>query len=171
MCVYVSLMTCVRVCVCTCAHAGAQGIELNPRVGEFDIKMFFIVRVGMMSWLFVNFSCMVAQYYRHGEVTNSMILINIMHGGLVLRVCLVVSPTHTHSHSHTLTLSSLTCPVPSLSHHLLPGPMPASTLSPTWQPRTALTCWPVRRGTWLPLTSYVSLCLWSRSVRCALLQC
>jgi hypothetical protein len=61
-----------------------QGIELNPRVKlagvEVDLKMFLIVRVGMMSWLFVNFSALMAQYYTHGYVTNSMILINLMHG-------------------------------------------------------------------------------------------
>ena len=68
------LLTQARACVYK------QGIELNPRIGNFDLKMFLIVRIGMMSWLFVNFSTMMAQYYRYGEITNSMILINAMHG-------------------------------------------------------------------------------------------
>lgn len=56
-----------------------KGVELNARVGQdFDIKLFCVSRIGMMSWAFVNLSALFAQYKLHGFVSNSMILINAM---------------------------------------------------------------------------------------------
>ncbi|KAL6044911.1 7-dehydrocholesterol reductase [Balamuthia mandrillaris] len=39
-----------------------QGTELNPRIGNFDLKLFFIGRVGMMAWPVMNLSYLAAQY-------------------------------------------------------------------------------------------------------------
>lgn len=55
-----------------------KGVELNPRIGDFDLKMFCVSRIGMMSWAFINLSAAFKQYAETGEVCNAMILINIM---------------------------------------------------------------------------------------------
>ena len=54
------------------------GIELNPRVGGLDLKLFHIGRLGMLAWPLVNLSFAAAQYARHGQVTNSMVILNAL---------------------------------------------------------------------------------------------
>ena len=55
-------------------HGFYAGTELNPRIGDFDIKLFTNSRIGMMSWPLIN-NLYVAQFYRlNGYVPNSMIL-------------------------------------------------------------------------------------------------
>jgi len=56
-----------------------MGIELNPRIGNFDFKLFFNGRPGIIGWSLVNLSFMAAQYKNHGEVTNSMVLLTLLH--------------------------------------------------------------------------------------------
>ncbi|PVV02279.1 hypothetical protein BB560_003272 [Smittium megazygosporum] len=56
-----------------------MGVELNPRIKDFDFKLFFNGRPGIIAWTLINLSFGAAQYYQLGYVTNSMILLNILH--------------------------------------------------------------------------------------------
>ena len=60
------------------------GIELNPRIGRFDLKLFHIGRVGMVAWTVVNVSCAAQQYETLGRVTTSMLLVNVLQAVYVL---------------------------------------------------------------------------------------
>jgi 7-dehydrocholesterol reductase len=51
------------------------GIELNPRIGPFDLKLFHIGRVGMTAWSLVNFSFAAQQYATLGRLTTSMLVL------------------------------------------------------------------------------------------------
>ena len=53
-----------------------MGIELNPRVGPIDLKLFFNGRPGIVAWSIINLSLLSAQYAFYGYVTLSMILVN-----------------------------------------------------------------------------------------------
>ncbi len=53
-----------------------MGIELNPRIGPIDLKLFFNGRPGIVAWTIINFSFACQQYAWYGYVTNSMILVN-----------------------------------------------------------------------------------------------
>jgi 7-dehydrocholesterol reductase len=55
-----------------------MGVELNPRVGGLDLKLFCNGRPGIIAWTLINISYAAAQYNRYGSVTNSMILVNIL---------------------------------------------------------------------------------------------
>jgi len=55
-----------------------MGVELNPRVGGLDLKLFHIGRVGMMAWTIVNASFAATQFQELGYVTSSMILVNVL---------------------------------------------------------------------------------------------
>lgn len=61
-----------------------MGIELNPRMGPIDFKLFFNGRPGIVAWTLINLSFAAAQYQRYGHVTNSMLLVNLLHGLYVL---------------------------------------------------------------------------------------
>ncbi|EFA77439.1 Delta14-sterol reductase [Heterostelium album PN500] len=62
-----------------------MGIELNPRFGNwFDFKLFHNGRPGIVAWTLINLSFGFAQYERIGYVTNSMVLLNILHAAYVL---------------------------------------------------------------------------------------
>lgn len=62
-----------------------MGVEHNPRIGEmFDFKLFFNGRPGICAWTLINLSFAAKQYETYGFVTNSMILLNILHGLYVL---------------------------------------------------------------------------------------
>lgn len=54
------------------------GIELNPRSGGFDWKLFYNTRIGIIAWTLINLSYAAAQYRDHGFVSNSMILVNLL---------------------------------------------------------------------------------------------
>lgn len=56
-----------------------MGIELNPRIGAFDFKLFFNGRPGIVAWTLINLSFAAKQYSAYGYVTNSMVLLNILH--------------------------------------------------------------------------------------------
>ncbi|KAL0490966.1 7-dehydrocholesterol reductase [Acrasis kona] len=60
------------------------GIELNPRIGSYDIKLFLNGRPGIVAWTMINLSMAFKQYELYGQVTNSMILVNIIHQIYVL---------------------------------------------------------------------------------------
>jgi 7-dehydrocholesterol reductase len=61
-----------------------MGIELNPRVGPIDLKLFFNGRPGIVAWTLINISFASAQYAIHGTLTNSMLLVNLFQGLYVL---------------------------------------------------------------------------------------
>lgn len=54
------------------------GRELNPRIGNWDIKLFCELRPGLLLWLLLNLSCLQEEYLQNGKVTNSMILVNLL---------------------------------------------------------------------------------------------
>ena len=60
------------------------GIELNPRLGPIDLKLFHIGRLGMLSWTVVIGSCAAAQYARFGTVTNSMAIVILLQTAYVV---------------------------------------------------------------------------------------
>ena len=55
-----------------------MGIELNPRTGPIDWKLFFNGRPGIIGWSIINLSFAAAQYNFHGYITNSMVLVNLL---------------------------------------------------------------------------------------------
>eukprot|EP00126_Sphaerothecum_destruens_P005669 Sdes_comp18949_c0_seq1m9457 len=55
-----------------------MGVELNPRIYDFDFKLFHNGRPGIIGWSLINLSFMAKQYNDFGYVTNSMVLINIL---------------------------------------------------------------------------------------------
>merc|ERR1712151_1350149 len=57
-----------------------MGRELNPRFGNFDWKEFCELRPGLLGWMLLNISMAMKQYKIQGEITGSMILINIFQG-------------------------------------------------------------------------------------------
>ncbi|KAF9934330.1 7-dehydrocholesterol reductase [Linnemannia zychae] len=62
-----------------------MGIEFNPRFGKyFDFKLFHNGRPGIVAWTMINLSFAAAQYQKIGYVTNSMILLNLLHATYVL---------------------------------------------------------------------------------------
>ncbi|RUS23785.1 ergosterol biosynthesis ERG4/ERG24 [Jimgerdemannia flammicorona] len=62
-----------------------MGIEMNPRFGQlWDFKLFHNGRPGIVAWTLINLSFAAAQYQKIGYVTNSMILLNILHATYVL---------------------------------------------------------------------------------------
>lgn len=61
-----------------------MGIELNPRIGPIDFKLFFNGRPGIIAWTLINLSFASEQYMQYGTVTNSMLLVNFFHALYVL---------------------------------------------------------------------------------------
>lgn len=54
------------------------GRELNPRIGNWDIKLFCELRPGLLLWFLLNLSSLQRQYQKIGYITNSMILVNLL---------------------------------------------------------------------------------------------
>ncbi|KAI6659310.1 hypothetical protein LOD99_14981 [Oopsacas minuta] len=50
------------------------GRELNPKIGELDLKYYFELRPGLIGWIFINYSCLLYHYQTFGYVTPSMLL-------------------------------------------------------------------------------------------------
>uniref|UniRef100_A0A2D4ITG8 7-dehydrocholesterol reductase n=1 Tax=Micrurus lemniscatus lemniscatus TaxID=129467 RepID=A0A2D4ITG8_MICLE len=62
-----------------------MGIEFNPRLGKwFDFKLFFNGRPGIVGWTLINLSYAAKQQQLYGQVTNSMLLLNVLQGLYVL---------------------------------------------------------------------------------------
>lgn len=56
-----------------------MGIEFNPRLGKwFDFKLFFNSRPGIVGWTLINLSYAAKQQELYGQVTNSMLLLNVL---------------------------------------------------------------------------------------------
>ncbi|KAI9486850.1 MAG: ergosterol biosynthesis ERG4/ERG24 [Benjaminiella poitrasii] len=60
------------------------GRELNPRIGNFDIKFFTELRPGLIMWLCLNICFAIYQWVELGRVTYSMILVNVFQAWYVL---------------------------------------------------------------------------------------
>ncbi|PGH09599.1 hypothetical protein AJ79_05655 [Helicocarpus griseus UAMH5409] len=57
-----------------------MGIELNPRFGQsWDFKLFNNGRPGIIGWILIDASFTALQYYRHGYITNSILIADILH--------------------------------------------------------------------------------------------
>lgn len=56
-----------------------MGTALNPRIGSFDLKLFFEARPGLILWVLINFSFAALQHKLHGTVTTPMILVCAFH--------------------------------------------------------------------------------------------
>ncbi|KAF7350030.1 ERG4/ERG24 ergosterol biosynthesis protein [Mycena venus] len=67
-------------------HDFFAGIELNPRFGALDLKLFNIGRVGMTAWTIScrNISFAASQYQNFGYVSNGMIVVNILQSLYIL---------------------------------------------------------------------------------------
>ncbi|KAH8147990.1 uncharacterized protein LAJ45_08092 [Morchella importuna] len=62
-----------------------MGIELNPRFGQWwDFKLFHNGRPGIVAWTLIDLSYAAWQYERIGYITNSMIIVNILHAFYVV---------------------------------------------------------------------------------------
>lgn len=51
------------------------GRELNPRIGNFDIKFFAELRSNLIGWLLMDICMAAKQYTNIGRLTNSMVLV------------------------------------------------------------------------------------------------
>ncbi|KAI9274419.1 ergosterol biosynthesis ERG4/ERG24 [Phascolomyces articulosus] len=60
------------------------GRELNPRIGNFDLKFIIELRPGLLGWLVVDVCMMLKQYASLGRVTNSMGLVVAFHAIYIL---------------------------------------------------------------------------------------
>lgn len=60
------------------------GRELNPRIGDFDLKFFTELRPGLMGWLALDICMAIKQYVDLGRITNSMILVLLFQGWYVI---------------------------------------------------------------------------------------
>lgn len=60
------------------------GRELNPRIGNFDIKLFCEMRPGLLLWVIINLACAHHQYVTLGYVTDSMALVVIFQSYYVI---------------------------------------------------------------------------------------
>jgi hypothetical protein len=56
-----------------------MGTELNPRVGNFDIKLFCEARPGLTLWVLINFSIAAKQWQLHHSVSTPMMLVSLFH--------------------------------------------------------------------------------------------
>ncbi|KAJ1913539.1 erg24, C-14 sterol reductase [Tieghemiomyces parasiticus] len=57
------------------------GRELNPRLGDFDLKVFCELRPGIIGWFVLNFACLIKQsQVLNGYITESMALIFFLQG-------------------------------------------------------------------------------------------
>ena len=55
------------------------GRELNPRIGDLDLKFFFELRPGLIGWIILDYSCLLYQYQTYGFVTPSIVLTVFFH--------------------------------------------------------------------------------------------
>jgi len=62
-----------------------MGIELNPRFGKtLDWKLFHNGRPGIIGWTLIDLAYTVLQYRTFGHVTNSIVIVNILHTAYVI---------------------------------------------------------------------------------------
>eukprot|EP01135_Chromosphaera_perkinsii_P002194 Nk52_evm2s219 gene=Nk52_evmTU2s219 len=68
-----------------------MGHQLNPRIGNFDLKLFCEIRPGLILWVLVNISCIAKQYELYGQVSNSILMVSAFQFWYVLDCFLVES--------------------------------------------------------------------------------
>ncbi|VVT50259.1 uncharacterized protein SAPINGB_P002680 [Magnusiomyces paraingens] len=51
------------------------GRELNPRISDFDLKLFNEMRPGLLLWVIINLAMMHHQWLKYGSVSDSMWLV------------------------------------------------------------------------------------------------
>jgi len=56
------------------------GRELNPRLGDFDLKFFCELRPGLIGWFMLDLVFMVQAYQWYGRVPHTLVLVTIFHG-------------------------------------------------------------------------------------------
>lgn len=57
-----------------------MGIELNPQITKyFDFKLFTNGRPGIVAWTLIDISSIAYQYQKHGFITNSILVVTILH--------------------------------------------------------------------------------------------
>lgn len=62
-----------------------MGRELNPSIGNFDIKTFNELRPGLIFWMLIDISCACEQWCRlGGRITASMALVVAFHSFYVM---------------------------------------------------------------------------------------
>ncbi len=52
-----------------------MGSALNPRIGDFDLKLFFESKIGMTTWIAITLAMAAAQWETTGTLSVSMILV------------------------------------------------------------------------------------------------
>ena len=52
-----------------------MGVNINPRIGSFDLKFFCESRPGLIGWVLINYSLAAQQYELHGIITTPMCLV------------------------------------------------------------------------------------------------
>jgi len=52
-----------------------MGTALNPRVGRFDLKLFFESKIGMTTWLALTLAMAAADFEKNGALSTAMILV------------------------------------------------------------------------------------------------
>lgn len=73
-----------------CKYSGSiiydifMGVELNPRFGNFDFKLHFNARPGIIFWSLMAFSFAFKQIELYGEVSNSMVAVMILYNIYIL---------------------------------------------------------------------------------------
>lgn len=60
------------------------GRELNPRIGNLDLKLFLEMRPGLILWIILNLTMVHHQYLYFGEVTRSIVLVTIFQAWYVI---------------------------------------------------------------------------------------
>ena len=65
-------------------HNFFMGYSLNPRIGTFDLKLFFEARPSLIGWVILSFLYATVQYRTAGRVSTSMILVCLFQFGYVL---------------------------------------------------------------------------------------
>jgi len=61
-----------------------MGHELNPRIGSFDLKVFFELRPGLVGWTVLNTAMAMQEYETRGEVSVAMWIVNIFQAVYVM---------------------------------------------------------------------------------------
>jgi protein-S-isoprenylcysteine O-methyltransferase Ste14 len=56
-------------------HNFFMGYSLNPRIGSFDLKLFFEARPSLIGWIILSFLYATVQYETTGTVSVSMVLV------------------------------------------------------------------------------------------------
>lgn len=70
--------------VCYMAYQWFIGRELNPRIGNFDIKTFNELRPGLILWVLLDVCCLCYQYATRGYVSDSMVVVVLFHAWYVV---------------------------------------------------------------------------------------